>query len=162
MRPRRCGQGSRSRSSSSGGCGRLCEHVRQVPGSRRSSVEGAYLPFLRQSGGHSNDATETGYGCLQVQFSYKVVSLPGVVLRLALLVQRVQKNLWSSHRCSFLDKVVFLRGIVPDRPPCRFHWCSSWRRRSSSSLSWCKFRSPWSQAVSADHGDFPRCSTLMR
>ena len=30
VRPRRCGQGSRSRSSS-GGCGRLREHVRQVP-----------------------------------------------------------------------------------------------------------------------------------
>ena len=31
VRPRRCGQGSRFRSSSFGGCGRLCEHVRQVP-----------------------------------------------------------------------------------------------------------------------------------
>ena len=31
VRPWRCGQGSRSRSSSSGGCGRLREHVRLVP-----------------------------------------------------------------------------------------------------------------------------------
>ena len=31
VRPRRCGQGFRSRSSSSGGCGRLCVHARQVP-----------------------------------------------------------------------------------------------------------------------------------
>ena len=102
---------ARSRSSSSGGCGRFREHVRQVPAVAdlqwkvlRSIFSTKWWTFQLCYGDR--------YGCLQVQVSDKVVSLPG---------------------------------IVHYRPLCRFHWCSSWRRRSSSSLSWCKGRSPWSR-----------------
>ena len=56
---------------------------------------------------------------------------------------------------AFLGQGSLLPGIVPDRPPCRFHWCSSWRRRSSSSLSWCKVRSPWSRLFQQTTEIFP-------
>ena len=143
VRPRRCGHGSRSRSSSSGGCGRLREHVRQV--SAVAVLQWKVPPSISSTKWWTFQLCYGDrYGCLQVQFSDKVVSLPSVVLQLALLVQRVQKPV-EFPQVQFMDKVVFLPGIVPDRPPCRFDWCSSWRRRSSSSLSWCKGRSPWSR-----------------
>ena len=56
---------------------------------------------------------------------------------------------------AFLGQGCLLPGIVSDRPPCRFHWCSSWRRRSSSSLSWCKVRSPWSRLFQQTTEIFP-------
>ena len=155
VRPRRCGQGSRSRSSSSGGCGRLREHVRQVPAV--ADLQWKVPPSISSTKWWTFQLCYGDrYGCLQVQFSDKVVSLPGVVLRLALLVQRVQK-LVEFPQVQFLDKVLFLPGIVPYRPLCRLHWCSSWRRRSSSSLS-CAKADPHGPGCFSRPRRFPRCT----
>ena len=144
VRPRRCGQGSRSRSSSSGGCGRLREHVRQVPAV--ADLQWKVPPSISSTKWWTFQLCYGDrYCCLQVQFSDKVVSLPGVVLR-----PRECKNLWSSHRCSswtrlfscpvlcltgrraqFVEKTVVIIPLVVQRPI------------------------PMVQAVSADHGDFP-------
>ena len=83
VRPRRCGQGSRSRSSSSGGCGRLCEHVRQVPAV--ADLQWKVPPPISPTKWFTFQLCYGDrYGCLQVQFLDKVVFLPGIVLRLAL------------------------------------------------------------------------------
>ena len=132
--PRRCGQGSRSRSSSSGGCGRLCVHARQVPAV--ADLQWKVPPSITSTKWWTFRLCYGDmYGCLQVQYSDKVVSLPGVVLRLALMVQRVQKPV-EFPQVQFLDKVVFLPVIVQRRPSwssqCSNLWCfhrrSTWTR----------------------------------
>ena len=102
------------------------------------------LPFLRQSGGHSNYATETGMVVYRCSSRTRLFPCP-VLCYDWLSWSRECKKLWSLHRCSSWTRFFSCLGVVPYRSLCRFHWCSSWRRRSSTSLSWCKGRSPWSR-----------------
>ena len=72
VRPRRCGQGSRSRSSSSGGCGRLREHVRQVPAV--ADLQWKVPPSISSTKWWTFQLCYGDrYGCLQVQFLDHVV-----------------------------------------------------------------------------------------
>ena len=92
VRPRRCGQGSRSRSSSSGGCGRLCVHARQVPAV--AGLQWKLLPSISPTQWWTFQLCYGDrYGCVQVQFLDKVVFLPGIVLRQIPMVLPVQNTI---------------------------------------------------------------------
>ena len=86
VRPRRCGQGSRFRSSSFGGCGVFVNMYDKFQQSPIYSGR-CLLPFLRLSGGHSCYACRDVYTQCKLQ---KTVVLTGAVLgqclRLALVV----------------------------------------------------------------------------
>ena len=154
VRPRRCGRGSGSRLSSSGDCGRLREHVRQVPAV--ADLQWKVLPSISSTKWWTFQLCYGDrYGCLQVQYSDKVVSLPGVVLRLALMVQRVQKPV-VLPQAQYLDKVAVLL-CGRSTPLSLAHEFFPWSRpvldHSAGSPSWRtgRFHGPES---SSDHGHF--------
>ena len=68
VRPRRCGQGSRSRSSSSGGCGGLREHVRQVPASFHFFDKVVDIPVMLRRQVRLFTGAVLGQGCFPARY----------------------------------------------------------------------------------------------
>ena len=139
--PRRCGQGSRSRSSSFGGCGRLREHVRQVPAV--ADLQWKVPPSISSTMcGHSGYAAETGTVVHRCSTRTRLFPCPVLCYDWPSW-SRECKNLWSSHRCSSWTRLFSCLVLCNDWPSwssqCRKpRWCRSCSSSKVDGLPSCR------------------------
>ena len=118
------------------------------------------LPFLRQSGGHSNYATETGTVVYRCSARTRLFPCPVLCYDWPSW-SRECINLWSSHRCSFWTRF-FSCPVLCLTGRCAGSTGAVRGEDGRHHPSRGAKADPMVQAVLADHGYFPVCSTSMR